>query len=497
MKKFNILVLVCTLFFQTTYSQKVEKLVVKEEAEQHLRYLSSDEMMGRDTGSPEIEMAADYIVEQFKKYGVKLPEGHDTYFQKVPLMKTNVPTTGEVILLDSALSHGKNILVLRGKDTTALLPAVFAGYGLEADLEAADIKGKLVVTRFGAPGMTNPREGFAKSREKRKMVADRGALGMIELYSSRQIVWPMLVLYLNNPSMILDDHSQSENATPYHAFVNDADEAFAKALQEQGVKHVKMDVQGLTPQKIKCRNIIGYIEGSDKKLKDEFVVLSAHYDHVGHTNAGVDSDGEPTDSIFNGARDNALGVTGLLMAAKYLAKAKPARSVLFVFFTAEEKGLLGSEYYAENPWAPLEKCIFNLNMDCAGYNDTTKATIFGLTRNTAEKHLQSACSRFGLEAMDDPIPEQNIFERSDHFNFAKKGVPCVLFGPGLTSFDEEIQKYYHQLIDHAETLDFDYLTKLYKTFAVGAESIANDPEAPSWVEGDKYENAGKKLYNIN
>ncbi len=494
MKRFFIVTILGSALCLQAMAQSIDKLIGVKEGQDHLTHLASDDMMGRDTGSPEIDIAAAYIVDTFKKYGVKQLPGQDGFYQEVSLMKTNVPMKGEVVFLDSTLTHGKNILVLRGKDTTAILDAIFAGWGTGRDLDSLDIENKIVVTKFGFPGMTNVREGFKVSRDKRKMVAAKGGLGLIELYSSVQINWSLLTMYLNRPSMVINDHSDSKIKSPYHMFVNDADNAYLTMVENKGIKKIKLDASGLTPELITGKNIIGYIEGTDKNMKNEYVVLSAHYDHVGHTKASMKG-GEPVDSIFNGARDNALGTTGLLMAAKYFGKNPPKRSVLFVGFTAEEKGLLGSEYYAEHPWIALNQCIFNVNIDCAGYNDKTIATVFGLTRNSAENVFRESCGAFGLEVIDDPIPEQNIFERSDHYNFAKKGVPCVLFGPGVTAFDEEIQKYYHQVNDQVETMDFEYINKVYKGFIKASEAIANAEEAPFWVEGDKYEAVGKSLYN--
>ncbi len=495
MKRVLVITILGSMLWCQAIGQSIDKLISVQEGEKHLRHISSDEMMGRDTGSPELKIAAEYIVENFKKYGVKSLPGKDTFFQEVFLSKTNIPETGKLEFADSTLLHGKNILILRGKDTTGTLPVVFAGYGSDEEIDSLDVTGKLVITKFGFAGMTNVRDGFKTSRAKRNLIAEKGGLGLIELYSSVQINWSLLTLYLNRPSMILDDHANSKVKYPYHMFINDANGNYLNNILENGISEVKLEAVGLTPNPIVSQNIVGYIEGKDENLKDEFVILSAHYDHVGHTKASM-KDGEPVDSIFNGARDNALGTTGLLMAAKYFGKYAPKRSILFVGFTAEEKGLLGSEYYSEHPWVPLDKCIFNVNIDCAGYNDKTLATIFGLTRSGAEDIFKESCSAFGLKAIDDPIPEQNIFERSDHFNFAKHGVPCVLFGPGVTSFDEEIQKYYHQVTDHADSLDFEYLNKVYKAFIKAAEDIANAEQAPFWVKGDKYEEAGKKLYSV-
>jgi Zn-dependent M28 family amino/carboxypeptidase len=143
---------------------------------------------------------------------------------------------------------------------------------------------------------------------------------------------------------------------------------------------------------------------------------------------------------------------------------------------------------------PLDKMVYCFNSDGAGYNDTTKITIFGLHRTTVGQHLIDAGKEFGLEVIDDPAPEQNLFDRSDNVNFAKKGIPSPTLSLGFTAFDEEINKYYHQVTDNPDNLDYDYLVKFFKSYVLSSRLIANDPVTPFWTEGDKYYEAGMELY---
>lgn len=240
---------------------------------------------------------------------------------------------------------------------------------------------------------------------------------------------------------------------------------------------------------IQSQNVIGIVEGTDPELKDEYIIYSAHYDHVGTHPSNV-----PGDSIFNGARDNAVGSTTVLSMAENLAKYPTKRSALFIFFTGEEKGLLGSRYYVENPVLPLNQMVYCFNSDNAGYNDTSIATIIGLPRTTAEQHIKDAATAFGLTAVDDPAPEQGLFDRSDNVSFARKGIPSPTFSLGFRSFSGDVTKYYHQPGDEANTLDYDYLLKFFQAYVLAGRSIADDKETPTWVKGDKYEAAGKALY---
>jgi len=209
---------------------------------------------------------------------------------------------------------------------------------------------------------------------------------------------------------------------------------------------------------------------------------------------GVRPGEEIGDFIYNGARDNAVGTAGIMAAAAFFAENPPKRSIIFAAWTAEEKGLLGSRYYAEKPAISLGQTVYNLNIDGAGYNDTTKVTIIGLGRTEADSELTAAAEAFGLEAIPDPVPEQNLFDRSDNVNFASRGIPSPTYSMGLTAFDEEINYYYHRVTDEAETLDFDYVTSYIRSFVYAAHLIGNAEEAPFWLPGDKYEPAGIELY---
>lgn len=244
-----------------------------------------------------------------------------------------------------------------------------------------------------------------------------------------------------------------------------------------------------TSKTISSQNVIGVVEGSHPDLKNEYLLLSAHYDHV-----GVRKIEASQDSIYNGARDNAVGVATIMAAGKYFADHPPKRSVILALWTAEEMGLIGSRIFVENPPVPLNQIIFNLNIDGAGYNDTTKVTIVGLERTEAEPMFKSAVQAFDLEAIPSPVPELQLFNRSDNVHFARKGIPAPTFSLGFTSFNEEIQYYYHQPTDESNTLNFDYVTDYTRAYVLAAEKIANADQAPFWESGDDYEEAGRELY---
>ena len=162
--------------------------------------------------------------------------------------------------------------------------------------------------------------------------------------------------------------------------------------------------------------------------------------------------------------------------------------------TGEELGLLGSKYYADHPLVPLEQTVFNFNTDGAGYNDTTAISLIGMGRTGIDEQIEEAAAAFATKVIANPAPEQGLFDRSDNVSFAAKGVPALTFAPGMTGFDDEIAKYYHQVTDNPETVNLDYLKRYCQVFTLAARLIANRDTVPFWGEGDKYEAAGRSLY---
>ena len=474
---------------QVPGKKRIDQSITLSESEFHLRFLASDELKGRDTGSSGIDVAARYIAEKFRLYGLTpLPGADDGYFQTVKLQETYPPEKGQLVLGDDRFEQGKELLVLRGSGIKLDTEVVFANYGLEADLEGLDLKDKILVVKAGSAEATNPRQFFGLIGTKQQLAKSMGAAAVVELYNSPAIPWPMLLNYLNQPQLGVDKDEKEQKELPY-IWLQDSQNDQLVAFKENKISKASLEISDLVKKPIPARNVLGMIEGTDEKLKNEFLLLSAHYDHV-----GVGQSSDPNDSIFNGARDNAIGTVAVLSAAKTLAANPPKRSVIFAAWTAEEKGLLGSAYYAENPLVPLDQTIYNLNIDGAGYNDTTVITVIGLERTSAEQHIKEAAQNYGLTAIADPAPEQGLFDRSDNVSFAKKGIPAPTYSTGFTSFDEEIMKYYHQVTDEPEGLHFNYLLSYFRAYVLTASKIANDKKRPFWIEGDKYEVAGKELY---
>ena len=474
------------------FSQKIGKLpeskIPAVETEAHLRFIACDELLGRKTGEQGNLVAARYVTEQFRMLGLKSAVADGSFMQPVPFKNTKPVTQGTITAGDSTLKILDDFIVLSGKSADLKdIPVVFANYGWADgkgydDYKDLDVKGKIVVIQLGTPDTKKPFEAIQASDAKAKLAADKGAVAVVEIFAA-QIPWRNLLRFFNSESLKLAD--EKEESTIPHLWVNAGK---AGALSKDKLKTLSIKTAEKVATIVNSFNVAGIIEGTDPVLKNEYIVLSAHFDHIGINKTNK------VDSISNGARDNAFGVTAMLFAAKALSQVRTKRSILFMGYTGEEIGLLGSKYYVDHPLVPLKQTVFNLDCDGAGYDDVTMLTTIGFSRTDAKTELEASAKAFGLKIADDPVPEQNLFERSDNFSFAVKGIPALDFAPGFKAFGPEIMKYYHQTIDNPETVDFAYLHKYCQSYTYAARLIANRATAPKWIAGDKYEKAFKELY---
>src|SRR5580692_2732380 len=240
------------------------------------------------------------------------------------------------------------------------------------------------------------------------------------------------------------------------------------------------------------KNIVACIPGTDPTLRKQYIMLSAHYDHIGIADNPTIEEGK-LDSIFNGARDNATGTAAVIAAARYFGKYPPRRSVLLVLFTAEEEGEFGSDYYTDHPLIPPEQTVFDLNVDNAGYNTTNAICLFGRGRTTADTLIEKACREYGLAVLAEP-PMLSLFERSDNFNVAQLGIPAPCFSLGMKEWDSTIDRHYHRVSDEVDNMDLNYIVKFIRAYILSAQYIANDPNQPRWTAGDIFEKLWLKLY---
>lgn len=495
------LLLICLFVFAiaTVYAQKnkdndltiAQQTISRAKIEAQIGFLASDELKGRNTPSPEQLIAARYLATQLQSYGAKPMPSLGSYFQQVRF-KIQKKARAKIALSFNNKSFEQNthLVAIEGGNMSANGAMVFMEYGKEEEFAKTDVKGKIVIVKAGIGESTDARQWFANGRKKHERAAKAGAVALIELYNNPMIPWRFLVNYLGSDRLVLDkDIGKSQQPSIPHLWLNDPDWKEAAQMKTDAAYTAQLSITGMEVVYVSSPNVVAYVEGTDPKLKNEYVVYSAHYDHV-----GVGRPNAEGDSIYNGARDNAIGTVTVLCVAENIAKYPTKRSALFVLFTGEEKGLLGSEWFIENSPIPHKQIVYCFNSDNAGYNTTKAATIIGLGRTTAAPVIAQACKAFGLEAMEDPAPEENLFDRSDNVNFAAVGIPAPTFSLGFTAFDDEINKYYHQPDDQADNLDYDYLQKFFSAYVYASRLIANAKKIPFWKEGDKYFEAGKKLY---
>ena len=472
-----------------------ETSLSKAQVEAHMRFLAADELLGRRTGDQGALVAARYIAEQFRQYGATPVPGYQSYFQAVPFEKMGAVREGLLEVEEEKFALGTDWILMAGASGQVSGQPVYAGYGLDDaqkgwdDYKDLDVKGKIVLVQSGTPEATSPSDIVAASALKRSIAARKGAIAVIELFSS-PTPWQFVVRFFAGERIALAPEGEVPASLP-HVWVNAKEAKITQAVRKATT--IRLTTSGRSIERVVSYNVAAYIQGTDPKLKEEYVMLSAHLDHVGVGKQGGRAY-TAEDSIFNGARDNVFGCVAILSAAQALAEAPPKRSVLLLAVTGEEVGLLGSRYYANHPMLPLNRCIFNLNNDGAGYNDTSIAAVIGLDRTGAKAEIEQAFRKFGLGVFADPAPEQGLFDRSDNVNFAAKGIPSPTFSPGFREFNDELMKYYHQVADNPESIDFDYLLRFSKAYAYAARLIADRATPPSWVVGDKYEAAAKQLY---
>ena len=478
-------------------AQEVDRTLPEFSLNQHelagqMHFLASDYLAGRRTGSVGNEIAAEYLAAQLRGYGFR-PANGASFFQDVPLRSVDAPERATLTIGDTQYTTGEDLLQMRGPALEREAPVVYANYGWvdddHDDYANLDVAGKIVIVRSGIPGTPGQAGIFRGVREKPALAAARGAVAVFEIYAM-PFPWANFRGYLGGERIGLAP--EGEAATLPYGFLNAG--GLAERLTAGGKStRGRISTSGMRSRDIRSRNVAGILPGTDPALAEEYILLTAHFDHVGVGRQGGGAY-TPQDSIFNGSRDNAFGTISLLAAARSFAERPTRRPVIVLGVTGEEMGLLGSEYYAGHPLVPLEQTVYNFNTDGGGYNSTGHIALLGAGRTGIDDQVATAAAAFGLGVINDPAPEQNLYDRSDNVSFAARGVPALTFSPGMTDMNEEIFRYYHQVTDNPETIDFAYLRAYCQAFTLAARLIADRDERPYWAEGDKYEPAGDKLY---
>ncbi|BDC99402.1 M28 family metallopeptidase [Persicobacter psychrovividus] len=488
MKKicFAIALLFCGMTSHAQKKSAIDAQVTPNILKGQMNFFAADELQGRDLGSVGIDIAARYLSTTMQSFGVSpYKEGKDGYFQPVELQEFKVPKVQfavEGLMGTSAITMNQKNLNFDGD-------ALFLGYATPDEFKESLVKGKIILTFSGTK--TDQSIGAAMKQYQILEAAAKkaGAKALVQIFRGAVTDWHKLDHYFNSPKMVVKGQVPRVRNDFTSIFVHENDQPFHGILGQYYKVQLKVDASGLhMVQDVPAKNIIGIVEGTDSKLKNEYVIYTAHYDHLGLGEKNAEGD-----SIYNGARDNGAGVLSVLNAAAYLAKHPTKRSAMFLFLTGEEKGLLGSQYYVENPVIPLKQCVYVMNNDNGACNDKSIITIVGLNRTTATPHFLKAGKTYGLKPMGDPTKE-GLFRRSDNISFAEKGIPAPTLSLGFTGFDETVMHYYHQTDDNPATIDYDYLTKFVRTYIYAGALIGNDKKTPEWTVGDPYFKAGQKLY---
>ncbi|GAA0343035.1 M20/M25/M40 family metallo-hydrolase [Bowmanella denitrificans] len=499
----------------------------------HLRFLSHDLLEGRDTGSKGHEIAAQYMASQFAQLGLQPAGDKNDYLQQIAFRQAHLVQDSAKLELNgpdgkTALEYPRQYLTsasLSSEVSELQGKLVFAGYGIVApelqhnDYANLDVKGKVVVILSGKPTSFPSEEGahFGSGSEKNRHAVANGAIGMITIstpLAEKVRPYQNLLNYLHMPSVSwLQADGQPANQYPQlqnSAYFSQEAAALLFAGAERSLADIYADLeQNTSPagfalptsihfnkrsehKTISSPNVAAILPGSDAQLKDQYVVYTAHLDHIGLAKT------VKQDKINNGAMDNASGSAVLLETARLLSNLPqaPARSVLFLSVTGEEKGLLGADYFAHHPTVPLQSMVANVNLDMPILTyEAADVIAFGANHSSLQSAVADAVAKLGMSLSPDPWPEQALFTRSDHYMFVKKGIPAVFLVPGLTSMDpnvdgakkfgEFLHSDYHKPSDELND-KFNWRAAQRFTEAnlqIGL-TIANDPVRPTWNEGD-------------
>ena len=524
------IVLMCTIFYcgipaiavvPDTVAIKYGNTILSEDLSKHLHILASDSFLGRETGQPGQKMAAEYLSTQFSSFDINpliSEEVEDGYFQRFPL-ELRDQTEAAITVGGTQYEFLEDFYFFPGFDDVDLSTkeVLFLGYGIDdevySDYLGSEIKGKILLVFDGEPvnkkGLSLITGGKSKSkwttnwRLKRKIAREKGAAALIIISNSYDESLNTWRHYIEKPELklILESDTAAVKKVPTFYISQDlalklfeplgkkfTQKKIRKSIFKKG-KPVQKDLLGTFGVRVKrnvsnisSENVLGFIEGSDRK--EEVLIITAHYDHLGVQD----------DVIFNGADDDGSGTVALLEMAQAFSLAKkqghgPRRSILFMPVAGEEKGLLGSEYYVNNPIFPLENTIANLNIDMIGRLDTQHTGnpnyvyLIGADKLSSELHnISDQCNTdyTNLEldyTYNDPDDPNRFYYRSDHYNFASNGIPVIFYFTG-------IHEDYHKSTDTVDKIDFDKMEKITRLIFFTAWHLANREDR---IEVDKLE----------
>jgi hypothetical protein len=515
---------------EITLSAKTKKALDRVDSnaiKRDISFLADDRLRGRLPGEPGYLMAVDYVVDQYKKIGL-LPAGENGgYTQKVILRKASIDNNSAIAVLkdgagnEDSLVVGKDIFILPNALRDSVFteaPLVFAGYGLDipgkySDYEGIDVKGKIVVVLPGTPSaVTLPstlRAHFSGLGSKMKIAASKGAIGVLLVQLAPGFSGGNTITVAMNPEKTIAYGRSTNNnllavgrlpqEVLQRLFMNTGKKLAQTLSDLANAKASSFPFTSLISIRYTCSfrdiesyNIIGMIQGGDARLSAEYVVHTAHLDHLG---VGKPING---DSIYNGAHDNASGVASLLEIARTYKRIgnKPRRSVLIIMVTGEEMGLLGSSYFVGHPTVPKEKIVADVNTDMPTLIfPLLSIAPLGAAHSSLEKNVAFAARQLDIEVQEDPMPEEVRFIRSDQYSFVLEGIPALHIKYGIKASNPSIDlvkltkewqdKNYHKPSDEI-TNNFDYAAarKYVQLNFLISYSVAQTTDRPFWKPGD-------------
>jgi Zn-dependent M28 family amino/carboxypeptidase len=543
MKRIASILLLFAFVVQTASAQEFAKHFDAQKMRQRVVRLSADDFEGRGPGTAGGRRAAQYIADEMRAAGVK-PGNRTSYFQNVKMVGVKADPGTKLEVSGPRGSQSFNfaddfVATTSAQTQNVSLHAelVFVGYGVDAPIyrwndysgPATDYRGKVLLIMVNDPPATSAEPNLFGGRAltyygrwtyKYEEAARRGAAGVILIHTNESAGYGWNVVRSSNGNWRYEIARTASDRTPFlnvkswmtydaaKRMLPNLDELMASA-KTRGFKPVKTGLNVKLDLKSEFKsfespNVVGMVEGSDATLSKEYVLYSAHWDHLGI--------GEPDakgDRIYNGAYDNASGVSATIAIAEALAKMpkkeRPKRSAYFLFPTAEEQGLLGAEYFAANPLIPLNKIAGNVNIDGVNFfGRVTDFSALGAERSTLENIVNEVAKERNLTVEGDMRPEQGFFFRSDHFPFAKVGVPAVslrhgdafvtpLQGEALQFFSEYTAKYYHQASDeYKDWWDADAMVQNAELGMALGVKIANLPSMPRYKDTDEFSAADKQ-----
>ena len=483
----------------------------------HVTFLADDRLEGRDSGSRGYDLAALYVASRLEALGLR-PAGKDGWYQQVPFLEYRLGGEPASLAIGGRrFLHGQEVILNPTPEAAPVsleAPAVFVGYGLQSpelgidDYKGLDVRGKVVVVLNGFPRDMKSDVGAHLNSEKRRVASERGAIGLVSLRTlseAKRRPFSRLQEHAGEPAMgWIGEDGPPYSPAPGLRFRATLDTAAAEALfagaktplarvldqaERSGGRpkgfalKPKISVaQQSTQRRFTSPNVLAVLPGSDPALAGEYVLLMAHLDHE-----GIKPSGEG-DRIYNGAMDNAVGIATMLEVARALATSpdRPKRSILFAAVTAEEDGLLGAEYLArhEVPGGKVA-AVVNLDMPVLLY-DFTDVIAFGAEHSTMGNAVARAGRGMGVALSPDPLPEEGLFTRSDHYRFVQEGVPSVFLMTGFANggrekFTHFLSTHYHKVTDDLRLpIDWRAGAKFARINYEIAREIADSPQAPRW-----------------